>query len=660
MGTIKHTWHREWKWPQTATTDVIGQVLQRGWQLRNSAAVLLAETALTALSYLLAVFIQVEYENTDWAWGVLATTMPLLLLLRLASYVSFGLPRRPFRYASVPDFIILAKAVLLSSLLFVACTRGGLVRAHLPVSLFILDGTLALLFLSGLHFGSRLYNANKAIHRTAGRRVLIVGGGDAGSKVLHGLTTDSSAPARPVAVVDDDVDKHGTTICGVPVAGGIQDLPRLVREKQVDEVMVCIPSATRSQTRRIFTTCLECGVPVRTLPSLAELMNGHASLQDLRHPRIEDLLQREETPWDPQTVREVVGGQTVLVTGAGGTIGAELSRQIAAVGPKRLLLLDNSENSLFSINFELHERYPNLKTCPLLMDVARQDAVLKLFMDERPQVVLHAAAHKHVGLLELHPHEAIRTNVIGTRNVALAALQCQASRFVNISTDKAVSPASYMGLSKRLTELCIQELAKKNGTRFMNVRFGNVAGSTGSVLQIFADQIQKGGPLPVTDRRATRYFMTVSEAVLLILQAAAQGQGGETFVFDMGEPINIYQLARTVCLFSGRIPEQELPIKIVGLAPGEKINEQLWENWEKPRRTAHKKIFAITDRHPLATGILERVQQLEEFLLRDERHKLLIYLDALLPEFARNRRMRPLPARPAPERPGSIAAKAAS
>jgi len=645
--------------PLTIRT-LVRRVLRRVWQLRTAAAVLLAEIALTALSYTLAVLIHLEHEKTAWAWEVLTNTLPLMLLLHCLSYVWLGLPRRPFRYASIPDLILLGKAVILSSLLFVACARGGLLRVHLPASLFLLQGALTLFLLSGLHFGSRLYKANKASHRTAGRRVLIVGAGDAGSKVLHDLTADSSVPARPVAVVDDDRDKHGTAICGVPVAGGIRDLPRLVREKQVDEVMVCIPSATRSQTRRIFTACLECGVPVRTLPSLAELMNGHVSLQDLRHPRIEDVLQREETPWDPETVRGVVGGHTVLVTGAGGTIGAELSRQIAAAGPKRLLLVDNSENSLFGINFELRGRFPQLKTQPLLVDVARQNAVQKLFVEERPEVVLHAAAHKHVGLLELHPHEAIRNNVIGTRNVALAALECETAKFVNISTDKAVNPTSYMGLSKRLTELCMQELAGKNGTRFMNVRFGNVAGSTGSVLQIFAEQIQKGGPLPVTDRRATRYFMTVSEAVFLILQAVAQGQGGETFVFDMGEPINIYLLARTVCLFSGKVPEQELPIKIVGLTPGEKINEQLWEDWEKPRQTAHKKILAITERHQLAAGMLERVERLEGYLARDERKELLMYLHALFPDFARNRRMHPSPAEPASELPRPIAAKAAS
>ena len=300
-------------------------------------------------------------------------------------------------------------------------------------------------------------------------------------------------------------------------------------------------------------------------------------------------------------------------------------------------MFEKTENSLFYVHRELHERFPTLQIEPLLADMTTRSLVNEIFQREKPDVVFHAAAHKHVGLLETNPAEAVRNNVLGTRNVAVAALQNGVSRFVNISTDKAVSPENYMGLSKKITELCIQELATQGSTRFMNVRFGNVAGSTGSVLRLFWEQIQKGKPLRVTDPRATRYFMSIPEAVYLILRAAGQGRGGETFVFEMGEPLNIYQLAKSLSLLAGRTPGKELPIYFVGLREGEKINEQLWEDWERPMPTSQKGVVMISDRHPLASGILGRIGQLETYLLANDRKALLRYLGTLIPSFATNR-----------------------
>jgi FlaA1/EpsC-like NDP-sugar epimerase len=332
-----------------------------------------------------------------------------------------------------------------------------------------------------------------------------------------------------------------------------------------------------------------------------------------------------------------VSGRIVLVTGAGGSIGSELCRQIASAVPSTLLLLEKSENSLFYILREIRERFPAVRVKPFLVDIAHEDLVREIFRNQRPNLIFHAAAYKHVGLLETHPHEAIRNNVLGTRNVGLAALESVACRFVNISTDKAVNPSSYMGLSKKLTELCIQELARQKSTRFMNVRFGNVAGSTGSVLRLFWDQIQKGQPLQVTDPRATRYFMTIAEAVYLILRAATLGHGGETFIFDMGDPVNIYELAKTVSLFAGLVPEKELPIQFIGLNEGEKVCEQLWEEWEHPIPTAYNRILAIADVDPLSFSVFETIQQLEAYLLTDDRMGLLTYLHSLMPRFAASR-----------------------
>jgi len=323
----------------------------------------------------------------------------------------------------------------------------------------------------------------------------------------------------------------------------------------------------------------------------------------------------------------------VLITGAGGSIGAELCRQIAEASPKKIILLDKSENSLFYAHRDVAARLSSSHVRPVLLDILQRGRLRELLFDEGPEIIFHAAAHKHVGLLELHPQEAIRNNVMGTRNVAEAALESGCARFVNISTDKAVSPRSYMGLSKKLAELYIQELARTHRKPFCNVRFGNVAGSSGSVLRLFWEQIQKREPILVTDPRATRYFMSIPEAVHLILRAASLGKGGETFVLDMGEPMNIYELAKDMMLLAGLKPGRDLPIHFIGLKEGEKIEEDLWADWERPMRSEAERIFTITEQNPMGRRILGRVRKIEDLLLRDDHEGLLDYLKQIEPEF---------------------------
>ncbi len=459
--------------------------------------------------------------------------------------------------------------------------------------------------------------------------------------VLKELALDAHSPCRPVAVVDDDTAKWGRTLYGVPIVGGTKDLAQIAASNHADEILICIPSATHPQMHDILDASRRSNLPVRSLPSLTELIRGTnrgtVSRRDLRSPRIEDLLQREKISIDVEETRLIVGGKTVLVSGAGGSIGSELCRQIASAGPRKLLLVDKSENSLFYVHREVSERLGDLCVKPFLADITDRDRIARIMRDERPEIVFHAAAYKHVAMLERHPQEAIRNNVLGTRNIAEASLECGVGRFVNISTDKAVSPRNYMGLSKKLTELCIQELARAGDTCLSNVRFGNVAGSTGSVLRLFWDQIQKGGPVRVTDRSATRYFMSVSEAVHLILRAAALGKGGETFVFDMGEPLNIYDLARTMMLFAGLRPETDVPIEFIGLQDGEKLTEELWETWEHPIPTESGRILAIYEESSRARGILTKIRRMEDFLSRDDNGRLLQYLQESYPEFRGNR-----------------------
>jgi FlaA1/EpsC-like NDP-sugar epimerase len=387
---------------------------------------------------------------------------------------------------------------------------------------------------------------------------------------------------------------------------------------------------------------LSFGRATRSASRIRLRQAGKAWPRSPRNPWIDDVLPGRAVCADTDEARAIVNGKTVLVTGAGGSIGTELCRQIALANPQRLLLLDKSENSLFYVNLEVSERLGRPRVTPYLIDLLDRSRVKRILLHERPEIVFHAAAHKHVVMLEMHPQEAIRNNVLGTRNLAEAALESGAGRFVNISTDKAVNPRNYMGLSKKLTELCIQELAlnvarRKSRTRFSNVRFGNVAGSTGSVLRLFWEQIQKGGPVRVTDPRATRYFMSAAEAVHLILRAVTLGEGGETFGFDMGEPLNIYELAKTMILFSGLKPEEDVPIEFIGLQEGEKISEELWEESERAIPTGPDRVFVVREANARAPGIMAQIGKMEEFLARGDNEGLLHYVGRLFPEFGERR-----------------------
>jgi FlaA1/EpsC-like NDP-sugar epimerase len=627
----------EKSWADWGLTASLSRMMDWGWKAHRSLLVLSMEMLLAGASYTLATFAWSETRGELWGAQVLASSLALLLGCRLVGLWSVQLYSRSLRSASIPDLIAIVKVASGTTLAFWALAIWRFPQLKMPSGLFVYDWAIVLLLWGGLHFGLRVVKAQQRTWRKSGKRVIVVGAGDAGITLLKDLAQDQAGSCRVMALVDDNPEKWGRSICGVPVAGGTCNLARLAAENKAEEILICIPSATAAQMQNILRACHEIGIPVRTLPSLTELADGRVSLRDLRSPRIEDLLQREKIHLDINETRGVVGGRVVLVTGAGGSIGSELCRQIAEAGPARLLLLDKSENSLFYVHREICERMDAGRVKPLLVDLTCDSRLNEILMSERPEVIFHAAAHKHVGLLEMHPQEAIRNNVVGTRNIARGAIRCGAARFVNISTDKAVSPRSYLGLSKKLTELCIQELARKEGRRFSNVRFGNVAGSTGSVLRLFWEQIQKGDPIRVTDPRATRYFMSVPEAVHLILRAAALGNGGETFVFEMGEPVNIYELAKTMMLFAGLRPERDLAIEFTGLNEGEKVTEDLWEEWENPVSTEDERILRIGEQDPQAQGILMKIDWMERLIERGDQEGLLAYLGNWDPGFQAKR-----------------------
>jgi len=614
--------------------------LPRVCRFDAAALVLVAEVSLAALSYGLVLLLFGQQRGIHAAIEIYGLTAVFAIVFRLAATMSAQLYRRSLRYASALDVISIAKTVSMSSVLFCVFTLWRFSRLEIPVAVFVADAAFVFLLWSALHYGARLVRIRHATARKDGKRALIVGAGDAGMAVLKELALDPASPCLPVAIVDDDPRKWRRSLYGVPVLGGTKALTKIAADTRADEILICIPSATHSQMHDILDASRRSSLPVQSLPSLAEVIrrpNGAiVSRRDFRNPRIEDLLQRDEVQIDPERTRELVGGKTVLITGAGGSIGSELCRQITQANPRKLVLVDKAENSLFYAQLESSERLGKPRVRPHLVDVVDRDRTKSLLLAERPEIVFHAAAHKHVAMLELHPEEAIRNNVLGTRNVAEASLAAGVTRFVNISTDKAVAPRNYMGLSKKLTELCVQSLATTaacGGTRFSNVRFGNVAGSTGSVFRLFWDQIQRGGPIRVTDPRATRYFMSVPEAVHLILRAATLGRGGETFVLDMGEPLNIYELAKTMTLFAGLKPEVDIPIEFTGLGQGEKLTELLWEEWEQPVPAASDRIFEIRDGKSPTHRILARIARMEQFLDAHDTEGLLQYLDDLFPSF---------------------------
>lgn len=457
---------------------------------------MLAEVLLATFSYALALCLLADARSAQWIKEVLRLTLPFVIVFRLSASLLVRLYRRSLHYASMLDLVSMTKAISASSLLLGVSVELWFPQLKIPTAVFLVDWAFLHLCWGGLHFGNRVFKTRQRANRQTGRRVVIAGAGDAGMRILKELALDSGSSCRPVAIVDDDATKWGRTRYEVPIVGGIGTLAKIVAETQAEEIFVCIPSATLLQLRGILDACRGANVPVRMLPSLAEMTDRtHAekvSHRDLRRPHIEDLLQREEVHTDAEETRKAVSGKVVLVTGAGGSIGSELCRQIAKANPRKLLLLDKSENSLFYVNLEIRESMDAARVKPFLMDLLSADRLKEMLRAERPDIIFHAAAYKHVGLLELHPQEAIRNNVLGTRYLAEAAIACGVRQFVNISTDKAVNPRSYMGLSKTLTELCVQALGGAQTTRFSTVRFGNVAGSTGSVVKLFWEQIQKG------------------------------------------------------------------------------------------------------------------------------------------------------------------------
>ena len=565
---------------------------------------------------LIVIFPTYQYSLL-WMLGIVVIIKPIV-------YYLFGIYRRLWRYASTRELVLILAAVTTASMV-VSAAMIGLFAARVfigfPRSILVIDWLLSIALVGGLRFTFRLMAestssaANGVQQKTRRRkRVLVIGAGDAGAMVVRELLKNPQLNMKPVGFLDDDPTKQNSQIHGVPVLAALDKIDQILETRHVDEVILAIPSAAGKVLREVTEITRQRGVAFRTMPGLYELLGGTVSVSRLREVDISDLLRREPVQMDMNAIGNVLENKVVLVSGAGGSIGRELCRQIAQLHPAKILMLGHGENSIFEAFMLLKESFPALEIVPLIADVRDETRLNILFERWQPEVVFHTAAHKHVPLMETNIEEAITNNILGTRNLVQAALKADVDRLVMISTDKAIRPVSVMGGTKRIAEMLVLDAAKRFDKAFTVVRFGNVLGSRGSVVPRFKRQIARGGPVTVTHPEMKRYFMTIPEAVHLVLQASAMSKGGENYVLDMGQQVKILDLAQDLIRLSGLEPGKDIEIVFSGIRPGEKLSEDLWDKGFSFSPTAHPDIHQVDSEdilsHEELTAVVERLNTL--------------------------------------------------
>lgn len=563
-------------------------------QLKVSILIL-ADVMLISFSYLFSLALRFDFQIPTTYLISLRNFIWVFVALEIFVFFIGRMYHSLWRYASITEMVQIvinigfAKAVVIAYEYFTV----GVLNVNYPRSAFLISAIIDIFLIGGMRIAYRIIPTK--IRKYKGyltkKRVLIVGAGDAGAMLTKEINNHTKLNSKVVAFADDDEKKRKLRIGGVPVVCRSTEIPKAVKKYRIDEIVIALPSAARSEKRRIFSVCKKTGANLKTLPGIYEIIGGKVKVSHMREVRIEDLLGREEVKLDMEEIRKFLKYKKIMVTGAGGSIGSELCRQIILFQPAELILLEIYENSVYDLQHELKTKYPDLELKVVIASVRDRDRIEEVMEECRPNVIFHAAAHKHVPLMENNPKEAVKNNVFGTLNMAEMADKYNVEKFVLISTDKAVNPTNIMGATKRLCEMVVQSIDRVSDTEFAAVRFGNVLGSNGSVIPLFKKQIAMGGPVTITHVDIIRYFMSIPEASQLVLQAGAMAEGGEIFILDMGEPVRIMDLAMDLIRLSGFEPEVDIPIEVTGLRPGEKLYEELLLAEEGIKNTVHEKIF---------------------------------------------------------------------
>jgi FlaA1/EpsC-like NDP-sugar epimerase len=615
----------------------MGAKLTKSQTVIRNRYLLFIDLALIVVSVLGSFTLKLELDNLYPYYRAIIIMTLVALLVKPVVYFSFGLYRRLWVYASVNELRVIVTAVAIASIIVSAVMVIFFILnviTGMPRSVLGIDFLLSLVFVGGVRFALRIRAEAKApqIRNGKSRRVLVIGAGDAGALVVRELQKNRQSNLEPVGFLDDDPEKQKHEIYGISVIGTLSDLQVVLEKKSIDEVIIAIPSAPGRVVRKVADGCREKGVPFRTMPGIFELIGGKVSVSRLREVDITDLLRREPARIHEEWIGEALKGKSILVTGAGGSIGRELCRQIMRWEPARVILLGHGENSIFEALLDLSENPSSVELIPIIADVRDSQRMESVMQEFSPQVVFHTAAHKHVPLMQANVEEAVENNVIGTRNLVSAARSKGVERFVLISTDKAVRPVNVYGATKRLAEMIVLDAANQTREVFTVVRFGNVLGSRGSVVPKFKRQIAQGGPVTLTHPDMERYFMTIPEAVHLVLQAAAMGKGGEAFLLDMGEQIRILDLAEDLIRLSGLEPGRDIEIVFTGIRPGEKLREELWEAEKTYEVTAHPEIYRSSQESAPLGGDLGQILDRLEILAHENRpDEIIRLLDETIP-----------------------------
>lgn len=610
--------------------------------LKRTILFMVSDAVLFGLALYLSFFLRFEGMIPDSDLGQFFISLPLFVGVKLLTFYFFQIYRFTWSYAGFYELLKIFKVQTLCSLiistiiLLLAYERSF---RGFPRSIFLIDYVFSLILVGGLRISKRVYLQTRRHSKVEQKRTLIIGAGNAGEQIVRDIKRVKDSPYLPVAFVDDDPGKRKVLIHGIEVAGNRGEIPKIVEELAVEIAVIAMPSAPSKEIRNIVAYLHKAGIKeINIIPGTKEILSGNISILDIKRVDLKDLLSREPVEIDYSQVEKYLKGKRILVTGAGGSIGSELGRQIAQFHPERLILLDFDETALFHISQEIRDRHPDLSIHPVLGDILVQDKMSVIFSHFSPQLVFHAAAYKHVPMMEDFPEEAIRVNILGTKILGELSQKNGVEKLVLISTDKAINPTSVMGASKRVAEMVITDLNHQQKTQFIAVRFGNVLGSRGSVIPIFQEQIKRGGPVTITHPEMERYFMTIPEAVLLVLQAGAMGNGGEVFVLDMGEPVKIYDVARELIRLSGLEPEKDIPIVFTGIRPGEKLFEEVLTAEEGVETTAHPKIFKAKIKGSFDRDFLnEKIEKLRGFAQLRDKTNIILTLKELIPTYHPNR-----------------------